>query len=108
MFNQWHIITTGSDEEREAVAKAYQLSSRRRNLERFYDYEKNDDVEMTFKPEMNDDGTARFLFTAKNNATEKRTVKSRFTAMATYYTGVTANELDRAKKRIVLKPGKGN
>ena len=98
---------TGSDEERESVARAYQLSNRRRDLDKFYHYDEGDDVQMTFKPEMNDDGTVSFLFSAKNTASERRTLSCSFTAMATYYTGVTANELDKAKKRMILKSGKG-
>ena len=73
-----------------------------------YNYNEIRDVEMKFKPYMTDDATAKFVFIAKNNSQELRTVSGTFTAMATYYTGATADELRESKDKFKLKAGEGN
>jgi hypothetical protein len=63
---------------------------------------------MTFEPKMEDDATAKFTFTAKNKSQETRTVIAKFTALATYYTGVTADELKKSKETFILQAGEGD
>ena len=97
----------GSAEEREAVRRAYHHSSRRDKLDSMYRLGRSDDVEMSISAVMSPNATASFVFKAMNRSDSNRTVSVIFTAVPTYYTGASDDELKRDTKTMTIKAGRG-
>lgn len=95
----------GSEEEREVVAKVSQYSSRKTDLEAVYKIREEDDVEFRMDGTMAVNGSLVVNLTAVNKSEDKsRTVQLQLYAIAKYYTGVTADDLDSKNMDIELEP----
>jgi len=103
----------GTDEEREAVKRASQHSSRSNKLATFYAMDQANDVEFSYKGTCEQNGDITMVMSVKNTCAapkaegekaENRTVSINMYAVAKYYTGVPGQEVSSQNVKVTLEP----
>ena len=103
----FHIIMTGSEEERDAVKFAFQFSSRTE-----HEVYKSEVEDVNFRLDVEDIVYAGNSFDAavvvENNSEKTKNIKVNFAAVLSFYTGVPAKKLKGYKLQFLLhsKAGK--
>ncbi len=73
-----------------------------------YDFDEKDDVVFTFTGKMDGKGDVNVKLNMHNATQETQNVVVRMYANATYYIGLTGEELDSLHKSVSVDAGKGS
>ncbi|XP_074644521.1 coagulation factor XIII A chain-like [Tubulanus polymorphus] len=91
----------GCEEEKVALAKAYNYSSRQQDLTV---KDTSRDVAFDFDDSIELNGNMKFILKMRNKTGEKRTVDITIVAAAAYYTGIPGETLTKEKNTTILEP----
>ncbi len=107
-FSIFVVFTTGSADERRVVEKVNNFSHKRDHMRHVYDFDEKDDVVFTFTGKMDGKGDVNVKLNMHNATQETQNVVVRMYANATYYIGLTGEELDSLHKSVSVDAGKGS